>query len=218
MNKKFLIIGGMVGFLLILGVAILLVSQKSSFLLSPIVSDEKAVGEEAVKLMTWEDPAGFSFTYPENIEIDPHEEDEENYAHLELTSSSHSGRIIIWVKDNNYTDIEKWASQEATEGGQIFDTELGGEPAKKIAYVEPAKLVTVTIDVDALVLIEMIPDGEGYWQEVYDQVIDSFAFIPLEGEPAFAGASAGKEAVAPGPWEGGGGAGGIIEEAEEVIE
>lgn len=205
MNKKLLIVAGLVGFLLVLMAAIFLKFKRTTSFISPIVSP---VERKEVKLVTWEDPAGFSFDYPENIGIDPHEEDEENYAHLELTSPDHPGGIIIWVKETIYNNIKDWVEKEATEGSQILDSELGGQPAKKIASSEPRKLVTATIDVDALVLIEMIPDGEGYWQEVYDQVIGSFAFIPLGDE----------EAVAPGPWEGAGGAGGIIEEAEEVIE
>ena len=206
MNKKsIMIVAGVLAVLLIIGGGVwFLRSRRTSSLISPAGE----LGPEAeVKLATWEDQAGFSFSYPENIEIDPHEEDTENYAHLELTSD-HPGEIIIWCQDTTYADIEDWAEEELEEEGQVFDTELGGEPAKKVAYLEPKKMVTATIDVDALVLIEMLPDEEGYWQGVHDQILSSFVFIPLEGE----------EAVAPGPWEGEGGAGGIIVEPEEVIE
>lgn len=209
MNRKYLLIAvSLAAIFVLIGGAVLLKSKKGPSLISPVGLEEQQAEEIETELITWEDPAGFSFTYPENIEIDTHEEDEENYAHLELSFSSHPGGIIIWVKDMSYTDIKDWANQEATKGGQIFDTELGGEPAKKIAYSEPVKLVTATIDVDTLVLVEMTPDGEDYWQKVHDEILSSFTFIPLEGE----------KATAPGPWEGEGGAGGIIEEAEEVIE
>lgn len=176
--------------------------KKSSSIVSPVAGPTV---ESEVKLTTWEDPAGFSFSYPENIAIDPHEEDKENYAHLELTSPSDSeGKIIIWVRETDYTDIEDWV-EEASRDVQVLDTELDGEPAKKIAYSDPQKLVTAAIDIDALVLIEMTPDDQGYWQAVYDQVLKSFTFIPLEGEAT----------TAPAPAES---SGGIIEESEEVIE
>lgn len=203
MKKKVLIIAGVV-LVLIGGLFLVLRSRKRPSVVSPVGEPEKP----EVKLDTWEDQAGFSFSYPEEIEIDPHEEDTENYAHLELTSANHSGKILIWCQDTDHLDIDAWAEDEATEGAQFFDSELGGEPAKKVAYSEPEKLVMATIDIDALVLIEMTPDEEDYWQGAYDSIVSSFTFIPLEGE----------EAVAPGPWEGGGGAGGIIEEPEEVIE
>lgn len=184
-----------------LGLIIYKVKQSTSPLVGPIVKEN-----EAPKLITWEDPAGFSFSYPQKIEIDPHEEDKENYAHLELTSLGHSGKIMIWVKETDYLEIEDWAEEEVIDGVQVFDTELGGEPAKKIAYTEPEKLVVAAIDVDALVLIEMFPDEESYWQKIYNQILDSFTFIPLEGEEA------------PAPATTGGGDEGIIWEAEEVIE
>lgn len=207
-KRKLIIVVGLVAIaLLILAIGIMFFRlRKLSPLLSPLTQEAPEV--EMTQLVTWEDPAGFSFSYPENIKIDPHEGDTENYSHLELTNPDYSGNILIWVKDTNYLTIEDWVEEEVGEGAQVFDTELGGEPAKKVAFTEPGKLITATIDVDALVLVEMVPDEEGYWQEIYNQILSSFTFIPLGGE----------EAIAPGPWEGAGGAGGIIEEPEEVIE
>ena len=54
----------------------------------------------------------------------------------------------------------------------------------------------------------MFPGDPDFWQPIYNQVLESFTFIPLEGE----------DTAAPGPWQGGGGAGGMIVESEEVIE
>lgn len=196
-----MIIGGVI-VLLLPAIIIAIRIKKGSSIVSPVTGPTV---ESEVKLTTWEDPAGFSFSYPENIAIDPHEEDEENYAHLELISPSDSeGKIIIWVKETDYTDIEDWV-EEASRDVQVLDTELDGEPAKKIAYSDPQKLVTAAIDIDALVLIEMTPDDQDYWQAVYDQILKSFTFIPLEGEAT----------TAPAPAES---SGGIIEEPEEVIE
>ncbi|MBL7150769.1 hypothetical protein ISS86_02475 [Candidatus Microgenomates bacterium] len=204
-NKKLLIILAVV---LVLSIAAIIIfkSKQKTGIDTPL--DSPTVESSSVaKLTVWDDPAGFSFSYPEEIEIDPHSEDEENYAHLELILSSEpGGRIIIWVKESDFTDIEDWA--EATAGGQIFDTELDAEPAKKIAYSEPTKLVTAAIDVDALVLIEMIPDKKGYWQKVYDKILSSFKFIPLEGEET---APVQAEPAEPASAN-------IIEEAEEMIE
>lgn len=172
---------------------------------SSLVSPLSPAEEEEVEWLVWEDPAGFSFSYPKNIQINSHEEDKENYAHLEMTASEHPGNVIIWLKDTQYTKLEDWVKAEATQGGQVFDTELGGEPAKKVVSTQPNKLVVAAIDVDALLLIEMTPDEEDYWQETFNKVLSSFTYLPLEGE----------EAVAPAA---GGGGRGIIEEAEEVIE
>ena len=205
MNKKTLIIAILIIAFILAGVIVWQLKKNSS-LINP-TTGPSVESSSAVKLTLWEDAAGFSFSYPEDIRIDPHEEDEENYAHLELTTPLHEGKIIILVKETEYVDIETW-SEETNIEAQVLDTELGAKPAKKMAYTDPQKIVTAAVDVDALVLIEMIPDKEGYWSKVYDQILKSFTFIPLEGEASSAEAS-----------EGQGGAGAnIIEEAEEVIE
>lgn len=203
-KSRLFIIGIVIVLILAGGIIVFKIKKSRAPLVGPVVQET-----ESPKLTTWEDPAGFSFSYPEEVEIDPHEEDTENYAHLELTSPGRSGNVQVWVKETDYSEIEEWVDEEVGEEEQIFDSELSGEPAKKIAYSDPEKLVTAAIDVDALVLIEMTPDEESYWQDVYNQILGSFAFIPLEGE----------EAVSPSTTEGGGGGGGgIIYEAEEVIE
>ncbi|HUV43154.1 MAG TPA: hypothetical protein VMY36_04625 [Patescibacteria group bacterium] len=201
MERKKLLITSLILIGVLVGGVVLFKIKGSRSLVGPIVKESESAEE-----VTWEDPAGFSFLYPKEIKIDPHEEDEESYAHLELTSPDHSGKILVWVKETDYTDIEDWLADEIGEEEQVFDTKLDTEPAKKIAFSDPEKLVVAAIDIDSLVLVEMYPDEENYWQEVYNNILDTFTFIPLEGEETESG------------WQGAGGAGGIIEEAEEVIE
>ena len=58
------------------------------------------------KYKVWEDPAGFSFEYPDEIEIDIHVEDESNYSFLTLSSSNRKGNINIVCNDSQYKDIK----------------------------------------------------------------------------------------------------------------
>lgn len=203
MKKNWLIVGIAIGLIILTVGVVVVVRLKKQSILSPL---GETPTQEA-QLPSWEDPAGFKFSYPDGIKINPHEEDTVNYAHLELTSTGHSGGILIWMKDTNYKDLEDWTKKDpSASSGQVFDSELGGKPAKKVAYVSPKKLVVATIDVDVLVLVEVSLDEEGYWQGVSDQILSSFEFIPLEGEPTSA---------APGSGQGGGG---VIEEEEEIVE
>ncbi len=202
-DKKLIGIG-LIIVVLVVGGAILVWRFKK---IGPLVTPIGEQTEEA-EALAWEDQAGFSFLYPEEVEIDPHEEDTENYAHLELTSTDHSGKILIWAKETDYQDIDSWVDEEASPGGQILDTQLGEESAKKIAYSDPEKLVVAAIDVDALVLLEMEPEGEDFWLEVFDQILESFAFIPIEGE----------EVAEPADGGGAPAGSGVIWEVEEVIE
>ena len=86
----------------------------------------------AVESTTWNDPAGFSFQYPKNLTVDNNEDDDANYAHVELTNAAHPGNIIVWVSDLP----KKWPP----EGGMSIDTTLGGLPAKKIVTTAPVKM------------------------------------------------------------------------------
>lgn len=188
--------------------------------LSSPKKEPEVKSETPVALTEWVDPAGFKFSYPKDLALDPHREDQENYAHLELVSTENSGlpvgeagRLIIWVQDTEDSDLEKWVANQPQDI-QVFETELGGLPAKKMAFSVPQKLVIAAIDVDALVLIEMYPESAvAYWQKVYDQIIASFEFVAIEGDKAETAPA--KTAPAKSPV---GSGGQVIEEAEEVIE
>lgn len=209
MNKKTLSVLLVVFIALLIGGTIIYFkTKKKSTPLSPTYTI-KETGKE-VKLLQWEDPAGFKFSYPESIEIDSHEEDSENYAHLELTSPDREGKIIILMSDTNYSDIESWAKKESGEG-QVIDTELAGSPAKKVAFTHPERILVAAIDIDVLIAIEMTPDEKNFWQGIFNKILASFELIPLEGETTPIPRSDGGGVSS-------GGGGQIIEEAEEVIE
>ena len=61
-----------------------------------------------VELTTWTDQSEYSFQYPKDLTINPHDEDELNYSHVELTQPSHPGSIILWTKDTTAKDMEAW--------------------------------------------------------------------------------------------------------------
>lgn len=204
-KKNWLILALILGIILLGGGIFLVFNplERNSSLLNPLNQSEE------VKLKTWEDPAGFKFSYPEEIEIDNHEEDEENYAHLELTEKNHPGKILIWMRDKVEKNLEAWvANQEGNP--QAFDSELAGQPAKKLAFASPQKMATAAFDQEVIIIVEVFPEDE-WWNETYQKIIDSFELIPLAGED--------KSTInAPGAWQGSGGEAGIIDEGEEIVE
>lgn len=160
-------------------------------------------------LKTWEDPAGFKFSYPEGISINDHQEDTENYAHLELTNSFYPGRILIWMKDKTNNTLEEWVLKQTGEP-QVFDSELAGQSAKKLAFTSPKKLIIAAFDQEVLILIEVYPENE-WWTKTYEQILDSFELTSLLGKDKV-------KSRAPGAWQGQTGDSGIIDEGEEVVE
>lgn len=181
--------------LLIIGIVVFLLSFSGIFLWyrsqqkggAPITEIQPSV-TPSVELATWVDPSEFSFQYPKNLTINPHEEDQKNYAHVELTSSEHKGNIIIWAKDTTADTIEKWLTQTKVKG--VLDTTLGEEPAKKTLVLrneglqeDPSKVMVSSIRNGYLYQIEVNPENALFWNEVFDTVFSSWKWVvPTSGE------------------------------------
>jgi len=132
----------------------------------------------------WEDPAGFSFQYPRQLEVDVHPEDEVYYSHLELTDAERSGLIVILCNDTEYTKISDWAEgDELARMGSSLETEIASMPARKVALGNGRELAGL-IDRDLVLytLDKQPEEEESFWQAVYNKLIQSFRLIPLEGE------------------------------------
>ncbi len=132
-----------------------------------------------VELATWKDDAGFSFQYPKDLTVNKHEEDQDNYAHVELIHKDHPGGIIVWVKDlpAGVTTLDSLVKKNYTNA-MALDTKLGGEPAKKILMTTPTRILTVSAINDSLLFsVEGTMNDEAYWQNVHDTVTGSFTFL-----------------------------------------
>ncbi len=90
--------------------------QNRESAVSPLASGQTASSAtapaSAEKLITWNDPAGFTFRYPDGLNLNKHDEDNQNYAHLEFTSKSHPGSLVIWAKDTSAADAASWFKSE----------------------------------------------------------------------------------------------------------
>lgn len=161
------------------GFTLYVVTKKSE---APAQTTEKV--ETSVKLLEWKDPAGFTFQYPEGVTIDKHDEDQQNYAHVEMTNSQNPGRLIVWGKDTTAADVAAWVKTEKSfRDASVVDTTLGGEPAKKILLTTPTnKIIIGTIFDEILWYIEVEPGEGDYWQKTLDTIAGSFKFTPLVGE------------------------------------
>lgn len=134
----------------------------------------------------WTDQAGFSFTYPKNLKVNNHPEDNENYAHIEFTHPDYPGSIIVWAKDTTAHSPAVWVSGEKTlKDGVIFETTLAGQPGKKVLVSSPKKrIVTATIDDAIVFFVEGEFDNSDYWSRVYDTVVSTFAFTSIGDQTA----------------------------------
>lgn len=135
----------------------------------------------------WKDQAGFSFSYPSGVTINPHEEDQENYAHLELTHPAFAGSIFVWAKDlpaQAGTTVDSWVKKEKSfDGAAVLDTTFADRSASKILLSTPTKkIVTAAVDDGIVFYVEGNFTDSEYWTKAYETITNSFAFVPLDGE------------------------------------
>jgi hypothetical protein len=183
--KKLWIVTGTILVLGVVAAGIFVFSQKNTKVITP-GETVIATPTPAVDMTTWNDPAGFSFQYPKELSVNTHQDDNNNYAHVELTNSTHPGSVIVWASDlpAGVTTLDSWVKKLYSASTSI-DTTLGGEPAKKILVASPsAKLIVGTISDSLLFYVDGTLTDKAYWQSVEDTVAKSFAFTPDTSAPA----------------------------------
>lgn len=148
-----------------------------------------------IEIATWTDPAGFTFQYPKDLTVNKHDEDTENYAHVELASKDHPGSIVVWAKDTTAADVNAWVKTEKQFGGAtVSEATMGGKAAKTVGMETPKKMITGTIADELLFMVETMSTDTAYWTGVHEMIVKSFTFAPLDQ-------SAGsQDAAAAGDW------------------
>lgn len=175
LNKKYLLIVFIVIALLgsLTGLIFFAKKKSPAKIAYPSVSPTPQQEELAV----WEDQSEFSFQYPKSLTLDPHDEDKENYAHVELTSSSRPGNIIVWTKDTTSTSLENWVKDNKVVGS--LDSALGENSAKKVlTNTGDQKLTLTTIRNGYLYQIEANLTDFDYWNKIFEIVSSTYKFIP----------------------------------------
>ena len=128
-----------------------------------------------VEMNSWKDQSEFEFKYPKNLSLNSHPEDNENYAHLELTQSSVPGSVMLWAKDTKFTTIDDYI-----KGNKItnsIQSTLGGLPAVKL--IDPTdnnKFSLITIRNGYLYQIDINSAGIKSWNEAFNLIADSYQF------------------------------------------
>lgn len=189
---RFVLIGGLVLGLLGAGAYMYWsASQSSAFPQIETQKDGEVSPTPTPELVFRDDQAGFTLEYPKDLKLNVHEEDTTNYAHLEFTHPSHTGRAIVWVSDlpKGVTDTDSWATYAATSSSAItFDTTLGEKPAKKILDSTGQKRQVVGVVFDGVVwYVEAFLDESGYWQSITQSLMDHFVFKPVPTQAASSG-------------------------------
>jgi len=192
MPKKVLII--VLAIVVVIGVVGGLLWFRSRQIAREVLSPAEETSEitptqTGAKLLTWNDPAGFTFQYPAEggIKINKHPEDNTNYANLDFYIEGKDGAVKILASDTKYKSAAEWATKEkrnlqVSGGGTEFT--LSGKLARKIIFPDTLTTIVGTVDEEILFTIELVPDKEGFWQKVFDQIVSTFKLVYPTAAPA----------------------------------
>lgn len=162
----------------------------------------------------YSDPAGFSFSYPDNISLanrsaegEEAAADPDAYADLQLFSKDKSGSLNLRIADTKLKTIEDWKKEnQIPEEIVPSEKKLGSLTA--FEFKTKDRVMLASIDQGILFTVDMPVIEEVFWNEVYEKVVSGFSFEVPEVEVAQAGSSA---AAASSGDE-------VIFEGEEVVE
>jgi hypothetical protein len=180
MKKRLILLG--IGLFVLAGIVSCVIYFKSQTKTPPkdTSSANPVVIEE--KRNVWDDPAGFTFTYDASLVVNSHPEDQENYAHVELSKLGQSGKIIVWASDTAAQTTVGWVSgQKRFSKTSTMDTTLGGQPAIKINGMQTTGVMTIGAVYDGLIFsIDAYASESASLASEFEKISDSFVFKPLE--------------------------------------
>lgn len=181
-------------------------------------SPDSLIETSAPKIVTpsdtfidYTDPAGFSFSYPDNLSISNSavSEDSANvmdpdiYASLQLFSNDKSGSLNIKIADTKLKSLDAWLKEnQIPETNVPTEKQLGGLKAFEVKTAD--RLMLAAIDQAVLFTIDMPLIEQDFWMKVYDKVTKDFAFATPEPDTTQTGTSYSADE--------------IIFEGEEVVE
>lgn len=197
MQKKVLIILGAVVVISVVGGLVWFKSrQTTSEVISPAQQQTSEVipTQAEAKLLTWNDPAGFTFQYDSKLKIDNHPEDQVNYANLEIKQLGKEGKIIVMAADTKYTDLNDWVKKDKIfKDGSFVNTTLGAKEAKKVSIANSKRVVVgtindailFTIELDPTITTTVVPEESFYqnWEKSFEEIVSSFKFVTPTAAP-----------------------------------
>ncbi|MBI3619609.1 hypothetical protein HY214_00450 [Candidatus Roizmanbacteria bacterium] len=167
---------------------------------TPVVSP---VNRLSASVKEFTDPSGFSFQYPDNLELEKKEAaNEDVYAKMVIGSSDFLGSITVDVETSKYKSLDDWLQKNNLKPVKPEKLKLGGADAVQTTL--DGKLVTAAIDQGVIFLLTTdYQSNKSVWLDATNKIISSFTFTA----PAAAGDNASV-----------GGGDSVVDEGEETVE
>lgn len=166
---------------LIVGVFKLLFNQQKSFLYTPQNNPKESAKEiePSKTLKSYTDPAGFTFSYPDNLSLVNNEaKDTVTYADIQLTGKGVDGSLNLKITDSKFASLDEWVKKNALS--QIpKEVKLGNLRALEITTSD--RLLLGALDQGIFFTIEIPRLEEDFWMKVYNKILADFSFVTPEG-------------------------------------
>lgn len=202
MSKKMLSIILVVSGILVVGLAIILAAnrfKKEEKIVSPTTGEIPGtqMPVDKGKFKTYNDEAGFSFNYSEDLTVKEVEnQDETTYSWLEISGLAKPKEFIsIKLTDTTLSSVDDWLKKNKQTDWVANEAVLSGMNGKIIN--SPTKIISVAIQKRILFLIESPADADGFWEKQHEIIGESFKVAWPTPKPATApaGDSSGIEEI-----------------------
>lgn len=133
--------------------------------------------EPSQTYIEYTDPAGFSFSYPDNLSISKAEiEDPSTYTDLQLFSKDISGSLNLKITDSNFASLDDWLKiNQIPSSTATKEVKLGGLKALEVKTAD--RLLLGSLDQGVFFTIELPLIEEDFWMKVYNRLLQEFTFV-----------------------------------------
>ena len=161
--------------LIVLGVlAVKLLGQKNPATSTGTNQQAVAKIQPSETLLEYTDPAGFSFSYPDNLSLTKNEQiDNSTYADIQLSSKEVNGSLNLNISDSKFASIDDWLKLNK---GAEKEARLGNLKALEVKTSD--RLLLGALDQGIFFTIEMPLVEEDFWMKVYNKILQEFTFVP----------------------------------------
>ena len=179
MNKKTVVLFGLI-VILIIGIVWALSFRPQGPLTSPKLSQEgiqKQINPSEI-LIEYNDPSGFTFSYPDNLSIVKNEvEDDITFADLQLSSNDISGSLSFKITESKLTSLDEYLKiNKITQTPK--EVSMGKLEAIEVKLGD--RLILASLDQGVLFNIEVPLIEEDFWMKVYKDILTNFSFASPE--------------------------------------
>lgn len=144
----------------------------------PLSVKDAATPSETV--IEYTDPAGFGFSYPDNLSISKAEiEDPNVYTDLQIYSKDVSGSIKLKISDTKIATLSAWLKDNGIPTSNTpKETKLGNLTALEVKTND--RLMLGALDQGVLFTVEVPRIEEEFWMKAYEKLIAGFGFVAPE--------------------------------------